>query len=140
MKVFAKVNSNYGYVILIYLYSWIMLGYLAAKVIGARKKYRVKYPTMYSDNEHMFNCIQRAHQNTLELYPQWLVFQTITALMYPLTATVLGAIWVTSRFFYAWGYYSGDPEKRMSGAFGYIGYFGVVLMSLHISLQLIDLV
>jgi len=35
---------------------------------------------MYSDNEPVFNCIQRAHQNTLEVYPQWLVFQTIAAL------------------------------------------------------------
>ena len=38
---------------------------------------------MYSDKEQVFNCIQRAHQNTLEVYPQWLVFQTIAALVYP---------------------------------------------------------
>lgn len=42
-----------------------------------------QYPTMYSDKEQVFNCIQRAHQNTLEVYPQWLVFQTIAALVYP---------------------------------------------------------
>ncbi|XP_027857359.1 microsomal glutathione S-transferase 3b [Xiphophorus couchianus] len=137
MNVLAKLPSSYGYVILIYLYSWIMLGYLAAKVIGARKKYKVKYPAMYSDKDQMFNCIQRAHQNTLEVYPQWLVFQTIAALVYPLIASALGAIWVTSRFFYAWGYYTGEPDKRMNGSFGYIGYFGVILMSIYISLQLL---
>lgn len=38
---------------------------------------------MYSDKEQVFNCIQRAHQNTLEVYAQWLVFQTIAALVYP---------------------------------------------------------
>ena len=38
---------------------------------------------MYSEKNQMFNCIQRAHQNTLELYPQWLVFMTIAALVYP---------------------------------------------------------
>lgn len=38
---------------------------------------------MYSDKDQVFNCIQRAHQNTLEVYPQWLVFQTIAALAYP---------------------------------------------------------
>ncbi|XP_043997915.1 microsomal glutathione S-transferase 3b [Gambusia affinis] len=137
MNILANVPSSYGFVILIYLYSWVMLVYLAAQVIEARTKYKVKYPAMYSDKDQMFNCIQRAHQNTLEVYPQWLVFQTIAASLYPLTASVLGAVWVTSRFFYAWGYYTGEPEKRMNGAFGYIGYFGVILMSFYISLQLL---
>uniref|UniRef100_A0A8C7G7J9 Uncharacterized protein n=1 Tax=Oncorhynchus kisutch TaxID=8019 RepID=A0A8C7G7J9_ONCKI len=41
-----------------------------------------QYPTMYSDKEQVFNCIQR----------------TIAALFYP----------VTSRFSCAWGYYTGD--------------------------------
>uniref|UniRef100_A0A3Q3JLP3 Glutathione S-transferase 3, mitochondrial n=1 Tax=Monopterus albus TaxID=43700 RepID=A0A3Q3JLP3_MONAL len=107
MNVLTVLPSNFGYVIFTYLYSWIMLMYLGIKVGAARKKYDVKYPTMYSDKEQVFNCIQRAHQNTLEVYPQWLVFQTIAALVYPLSASVLGAIWVTSRFSYAWGYYTG---------------------------------
>lgn len=46
----------------------------------------VQYPNMYSDKEPVFNCIQRAHQNTLEVYPQWLVFQTIAALEYPVSS------------------------------------------------------
>lgn len=116
MDLLTVLPSSFGYVIFTYLYSWIMLGYLAVKVGGARKKYNVKvihahsrvyiktsflfisywkvpgiisvcfvlqYPTMYSDKEQVFNCIQRAHQNTLEVYPQWLVFQTIAALVYP---------------------------------------------------------
>ncbi|KAM8833088.1 microsomal glutathione S-transferase 3b isoform 2-T2 [Synchiropus picturatus] len=95
------------------------------------------YPAMYSDKEQVFNCIQRAHQNTLEVYPQWLVFQTIAALVYPLSASVLGAIWVTSRFSYAWGYYTGDPAKRMNGVYGYIGYLGVILLSICVALQLL---
>uniref|UniRef100_A0A8C8BXI6 Secreted protein n=1 Tax=Oncorhynchus tshawytscha TaxID=74940 RepID=A0A8C8BXI6_ONCTS len=41
-----------------------------------------QYPTMYSDKEQVFNCIQR----------------TIAALVYP----------VTSRFSCAWGYCTGD--------------------------------
>ncbi|KAJ8287431.1 hypothetical protein COCON_G00000900 [Conger conger] len=115
MELLDILPPRFGYVILTYLYSWIMLTYLGVKVGGARKKYNVKYPTMYSDKEQVFNCIQRAHQNTLEVYPQWLVFQTIAALVYPTAAAVLGAIWVTSRFSYAWGYYTGDPAKRMHG-------------------------
>lgn len=140
---------------------------------------------MYSDKEQMFNCIQRAHQNTLEIYPQWLVFQTVAAIAFPvcvhfiinrhhvvgvldpqlrgrgkwasrtlafilkitilspkkgsvtmtkqvyylciyqllcsflsflsfqLAASVLGAIWVTSRFSYAWGYYTGGKTGSL---------------------------
>ncbi|KAF6717949.1 Microsomal glutathione S-transferase 3 [Oryzias melastigma] len=135
MAVLTALPSDFGYVIFTYLYSWIMMAYLAVKVGSARKKYGVKYPTMYSDKDQVFNCIQRAHQNTLEVYPQWLVFQTIAALVYPLTASVLGAIWVTSRFSYAWGYYTGDPAKRMNGAYGYIGYLGVIFLSIYIALQ-----
>ncbi|KAJ7989008.1 hypothetical protein DPEC_G00315090 [Dallia pectoralis] len=118
MEILELLPSSYGYVILTYLYSWVMLTYLGIRVGGARKKYDVKYPAMYSDKHQIFNCIQRAHQNTLEVYPQWLVFQTIAALVYPISAAVLGAIWVTSRLSYAHGYYTGEPAKRMRGVYG----------------------
>uniref|UniRef100_G3NWK3 Glutathione S-transferase 3, mitochondrial n=1 Tax=Gasterosteus aculeatus TaxID=69293 RepID=G3NWK3_GASAC len=137
MDILTVLPANFGFAIFTYLYSWIMLGYLAVKVGAARKNYNVKYPTMYSDKDQVFNCIQRAHQNTLEVYSQWLVFQTIAALVYPLSASVLGAIWVTSRFSYAWGYYTGDPAMRMNGAYGYIGYFGVIFLSISVALQLL---
>ncbi|XP_065152212.1 microsomal glutathione S-transferase 3b [Paramisgurnus dabryanus] len=137
MAIENVLPANFGYAIFVYLYSFVMLMYLGLKVGGARKKFGIKYPTMYSDKEPLFNCIQRAHQNTLEVYPQWLVFQTIAALAYPTVASVLGVIWVTSRFSYAWGYYTGDPQKRMQGAYGYIGLFGVLLLSIYVALQLL---
>ncbi|KAM9476877.1 microsomal glutathione S-transferase 3b [Clarias gariepinus] len=140
MEILDILPANFGYVILTYFYSWVMLTYLGVNVGRARKKYDVKYPTMYSTKDDMFNCIQRAHQNTLEVYPQWLVFQTIAALVYPTAAAVLGVIWVTSRFSYAWGYYTGDPAKRMNGAYGYIGLFGVIILSLYVALQLLGVV
>nr|ABD67515.1 microsomal glutathione S-transferase 3 [Cyprinus carpio] len=139
MTVENLLPANFGYAIFTYLYSFVMLMYLGLQVGSARKKYGVKYPTMYSDKEQVFNCIQRAHQNTLEVYPQWLVFQTIAALEYPIAASVLGVIWVTSRFSYAWGYSSGDPAKRMRGAYGYIGLFGVILLSISVALKLLGM-
>ncbi|KAG7334431.1 hypothetical protein KOW79_002838 [Hemibagrus wyckioides] len=137
MEILDLLPANFGYVILTYFYSWVMLTYLGVNVGRARKKYDVKYPTMYSTKDDMFNCIQRAHQNTLEVYPQWLVFQTIAAIVYPTAASVLGVIWVTSRFSYAWGYYTGNPAKRLNGAYGYIGLFGVIILSLSVALQLL---
>ncbi|XP_017319286.1 microsomal glutathione S-transferase 3b [Ictalurus punctatus] len=140
MEILDILPANFGYVILTYFYSWVMLTYLGVNVGRARKKYDVKYPTMYSDKDDVFNCIQRAHQNTLEVYPQWLVFQTIAALVYPTAAAVLGVIWVTSRFSYAWGYYTGNPAKRMNGVYGYIGLFGVIILSLSVALQLLGVI
>ncbi|TRY98326.1 hypothetical protein DNTS_025953 [Danionella cerebrum] len=120
MAVEKLLPDNFGYAIFTYLYSFVMLVYLSLKVGAARKKYKV----------------YRAHQNTLEVYPQWLLFQTIAALEYPTAASVLGVIWVTSRFSYAWGYYTGDPKKRMNGVYGYIGLFGVILLSISVALKL----
>ncbi|MBN3306379.1 MGST3 transferase, partial [Amia calva] len=139
MAIQDVLPAHFAYVILTFFYSWIMLSYLGVKVGQGRKKYGVKYPTMYSDKEQVFNCIQRAHQNTLEVYPQWLIFQVIAGLAYPVVASVLGVIWVTSRFSYAWGYYTGDPQKRMNGAYGYIGYLGVILLSLATAFQMLGL-
>lgn len=42
MDALSSLPSSFGYVILTYLYSWIMLTYLGIKVGGARKKYNVK--------------------------------------------------------------------------------------------------
>ncbi|XP_077053018.1 microsomal glutathione S-transferase 3b [Siphateles boraxobius] len=137
MAIENVLPGNFGYAIFTYMYSFVMLAYLGLQVGAARKKYGIKYPNMYSDKEPLFNCIQRAHQNTLEVYPQWLVFQTIAALEYPLVASVLGVIWITSRFSYAWGYYTGDPAKRMRGAYGYIGLLGVILLSISVALKLL---
>ncbi|KAE8624546.1 hypothetical protein XENTR_v10005982 [Xenopus tropicalis] len=131
--------SNFAYVIFTYIYSVFMIMYLSMKVMGARKKYGVKYPEMYSKDQ-MFNCVQRAHQNTMEVYPVWVIFQLIAGLAFPLAAAVLGAIWVTSRFSYAWGYYTGDPQKRMKAAYGYIGYFGLMLLSIAAALQLLQII
>ncbi|XP_067862684.1 microsomal glutathione S-transferase 3b [Heptranchias perlo] len=129
------IPPHFGYVILVFIYSWVMLAYLGMKVGIARKKYNVKYPNMYSDKDPIFNCIQRAHQNTLEIYPQWLIFQLIAGVVYPITASVLGIIWVTSRFSYAWGYYTGEPEKRIKGSYGYIGLLGVIFLSIVVAFK-----
>lgn len=42
MEILDILPANFGYVILTYFYSWVMLTYLGVNVGRARKKYDVK--------------------------------------------------------------------------------------------------
>merc|ERR1711868_316779 len=110
---------------------------IASNVMWARKKFNVKYPSLYSDKSAVFNCYQRAHQNTLEYFLFVLVQFVPCAVFDPKLASIFFSIWITSRFFYATGYYTGDPEKRMRGVFGYLGFFGMFFYNLYIAYTLL---
>merc|ERR1719402_942637 len=105
------------------------------KVMKARKKYEVKYPTLYSDKCQEFNCIQRAHQNTLEVYPQFLVFLLLGGITLPRLSAVFGLIFLLGRFMYAQGYYTFDPKKRNRGLIAYIGFFGLFLQQYYLCFE-----
>jgi glutathione S-transferase len=98
---------------------------MASGVMKARKKYAIKYPAMYAPEGHKnakeFDCVQRAHQNSLENLPAFMVMTAIGGLRHPIATAISAAIYIVGRAFYFRGYSTGSPEKRMRGGFMYIG-------------------
>ncbi|XP_071801125.1 glutathione S-transferase 3, mitochondrial-like [Asterias amurensis] len=132
--------QEYGYVVLAVLFSWVVVSWMGFKVGGARKKYGVKYPDMYSDKDPIFNCIQRAHQNTLEVLQFFLVLLLLGGLQHPRISAICGVVWVVSRISYALGYYTGDPAKRLNGAYGYLALFTLIGCNISLALHLLNVV
>ncbi|GFR40035.1 hypothetical protein Agub_g573, partial [Astrephomene gubernaculifera] len=131
----AAVPPEFGYVAGVVAASWFVHhGYMAFKVMQARKKYDVKYPALYATPEDCpnaeyrkaFNCVQRGHQNSLEGQPIFLAMLLTAGLKHPVTAAVAGAVYLAGRVAYMQGYATGDPEKRMRGGFQYAGLFTLV--------------
>jgi len=110
--VLIRIPSAYGYVVLTGVGSIFMVTWKSIQVGRARKEFNVPYPQMYSTDNEKFNCIQRAHQNTLENYPQFLMLLGIGGLEMPVFSAIGGAIWIAGRIAYAKGYYTGDPKKE----------------------------
>ena len=111
-----NVSPEYGYVVMVgtgmvFVNLWKMM-----KIGGLRKKLNIKYPTMYSDEHPIFNCYQRAHQNTLEFVPFFYPALLTAGLRHPIGAAIAGSVFCIGRVIYAIGYQSGDPEKRVPGA------------------------
>ncbi|EDQ90427.1 uncharacterized protein MONBRDRAFT_31833 [Monosiga brevicollis MX1] len=134
-------DSAFGYVGLVAIEHLIVCLYFSFRVGGARKKWKIGYPTMYArpgdgkcttkKDADLFNCVQRAHQNLLENTPTFLTLLFLAAIKYPLYTAIGGQVYVASRFFYALGYCTGDPEKRHRGSFGYIGLIAMLGMAIH---------
>ena len=56
---------------------------------------------------NLLSTFQRAHQNTLENYPQFLFFLTIGGIIHPVLSSIAGLIYLTGRIAFAKGYYTG---------------------------------
>jgi glutathione S-transferase len=93
--------AEYGYVMASVAASAALVQWQAIRVGMARRKFGVPYPKMYAEDSQAhaqeFNCVQRAHQNTLETLAPVLVMECLLGLQHPLTAASLGMIWNLGR-------------------------------------------
>lgn len=71
-------------------------------------RYEVNYPHLYADKDNCpneecrnkFNCVQRAHQNSLENLPSFLSLLLLAGVRHPVTSAIAGAIYLIGRVIY----------------------------------------
>ncbi|KAJ6796550.1 microsomal glutathione S-transferase 3-like [Iris pallida] len=143
MAVAIEIPKEYGYVLLVLVFYAFLNVWMGIQVGKARKKYKVPYPTMYaveSENKDakLFNCVQRGHQNSLEVLPVFLATLLVGGLQHPLVAAGLGLVYSFGRLFYFRGYATGVPDNRMKlGGIYVIGYLGLIICTAKLGINLL---
>ena len=100
----------------------------------ARKKYDVKYPALYAESKHEhhkeFNCVQRAHQQTLEWLAPVQALTLANGIAFPIASAALCGAWTVGKFIYIQGYGSGNPDKRhLGGAIAHLADLPLIIMT-----------
>ncbi|KAF9237038.1 hypothetical protein BU15DRAFT_63423 [Melanogaster broomeanus] len=147
MSTTIVLPADFGYVGAALVSTLWVLGFQMFLVGRYRGKAGIKYPQLYAEKAeaeaskeaHLFNCVQRAHQNTLEHMPIIFVSTLVTAVNYPLFAAVACGLWSFTRVLYTIGYASGDPAKRNTrgGILGEFPLFGLFLGATYTAYQLV---
>jgi len=103
-----------GLVALDALLAVLLYFFMAARVGAARNKYKVDAPATTGDP--VFERTFRVHQNTLEQLPPFLVgLYFFSSTLNPLTAAVIGLVWIIGRIIYMESYIA-NPSSRRLGA------------------------
>jgi len=104
---------EYRWVALVSLAALLVYFWMSTQVPRARVKCGISAPAMTGDP--LLERTIRAHYNTLEWLPIFLVSLWLFALYWDKTiAAGVGAVWVVGRVIYALGYYA-DANKRGPG-------------------------
>lgn len=129
------IPRAYSLIILTSVINWMILFWQMIAVGKARKQYEVPYPTLY-ENKHPspFNCIQRAHQASLEWNQGFIMFLFISGISTPLLSTAAGMIYNIGRVYYTKGYHKGNPHH---GLWGLYGLFYLLGGSIYTAIQII---
>ncbi|KAI0053459.1 membrane-associated proteins in eicosanoid and glutathione metabolism [Auriscalpium vulgare] len=123
------VPAGFSYVLAALLSTSFVLRWQSDYMVSkARKAAGIPYPQMYAEKaEHaaskaaqVFNCTQRAHQNTLEGLPAILVTTLISAIYSPLVAASACGFWSFARILYTLGYSTGEPKRVRPSTYEFI--------------------
>ncbi|KAG6555290.1 hypothetical protein Mapa_003333 [Marchantia paleacea] len=137
------ITGDYGFVVLVIVFTVVLNMWMSINVVKARKKYHVPYPALYaieSENKEakQFNCVQRGHQNFLEFLPLFLAHLLVGGVKHPQLAAGLGCGYLVARFFYFKGYSTGNPENRLKiGGSHFLFLFGLVGCTISLAISLI---
>lgn len=135
--------KEYGYVAIVVVLYCFLNFWMSFQVGKARKKYKVFYPIMYateadSKDAKLFNCIQRGHQNSLEMMPMFFVLMILGGFKHPLICASLGVFYSITRFFFFKGYATGDPQNRLNiGKYGFLALFGLMISTISCGINFI---
>ena len=95
--------ENYVSVAAVTLVSLLVYFWLGLRVAGARRRHGVTAPAITGNED--FERVFRAHQNTLEWLPMYLVSLWLFALYWSAdVAALLGLVWIVGRILYGLGY------------------------------------
>jgi len=84
-----------------------------SRVADAPRSPRLASPRN-AENERLFACVQRGHQQAFETYSQFLALSLVSSVLFPITTALEGALWIAARLAWADGYASGKPDERYS--------------------------
>ncbi|GAV89751.1 MAPEG domain-containing protein [Cephalotus follicularis] len=135
--------KEYGYVSFVIVLYCVLNVWMGTQVGKARKKYKVPYPTLYAiDSENkdakLFNCVQRGHQNSLEMMPMFFILMILGGIRHPCICAALGSLYIVSRYFYFQGYATGDPQKRLKiGKYGFFAVMGLMICTISFGISLL---
>ncbi|EGN95831.1 hypothetical protein SERLA73DRAFT_187059 [Serpula lacrymans var. lacrymans S7.3] len=112
--------QGFGMVGLAVLSTTWVLTWQTTLVNKYRKRSGIEYPQLYAERAQveasqdalLFNCMQRAHANTLEVIPIIAITTLVAGVKHPYLAATGCGLWVLSRIPYTLGYTTGDPIKR----------------------------
>ncbi|KAB1211386.1 Microsomal glutathione S-transferase 3 [Morella rubra] len=135
--------KEYGFVVIVLVLYSLVNFWMAFQVGKARKKFKVPYPILYaieSENKDakLFNCIQRGHQNSLELMPVFFTLMILGGMKHPGVCAALGLVYIVARFFFFKGYATGDPKNRLTiGKYGFVAVMGLMVCTVSFGVSLL---
>ncbi|KAB2022314.1 hypothetical protein ERO13_D07G184000v2 [Gossypium hirsutum] len=137
------MGKEYGYVAIVVVVYCCLNMWMGFQVVKARKKYKVNFPNLYAlesenKNAKIFNCVQRGHQNSLEMMPVFFILIVLGGMGHPCVSAALGLFYTVTRYFYFTGYSTGDPQNRLTiGKYGFLALFGLMICTISFGIKLL---